>query len=306
MKTVTAAMATYLAGDFIELATCLQVYLKNGDTLSVTDWQTPVTYAGITYSSLFETYARGNVRTSSDLSTPSVEATGLTGQTTLGGNGVDEADIQAGFFDGATFILFQMVPTDTNAATYGIIRIRAGRLGVITNAEGQYTFSLDGWATILQQNFTDTYNLACNADLFDSRCGLSPTAFTDSGTVTSLGGPANQNFSVTNSTARATGFYNFGVFTWVTGANADLSMEVKSWNAQNLLSNLGAIYLYLPMAYDVQVGDTFTVQSGCDKSLSTCVNTYSNAINHRGFPYIPGLDTYFYANASLQYPNSAS
>ena len=37
-------------------------------------------------------------------------------------------------------------------------------------------------------------------------------------------------------------------------------------------------------------GQTFTVTAGCDKTVATCSAKFSNAINFRGFPHMPGND----------------
>jgi uncharacterized phage protein (TIGR02218 family) len=37
-------------------------------------------------------------------------------------------------------------------------------------------------------------------------------------------------------------------------------------------------------------GDTFTVAAGCDKQLATCRTKFSNTVNFRGFPHMPGND----------------
>lgn len=304
-KTISTAMATYLKSDFIQLATCLNIQLKNTDVVAITDWQAPVTYAGTTYKTLFETFAMSAMDNSVGLGVPTVNATGLTGQALIGAGGINNADIEGGIFDGATFTMFQMVPSDTNATTYGIIKLRAGRFGKATSVEGQYTIELRGLTSLLQQTYIQTYNLACNADLFDTRCGLSPDAFTDGCTVTGSISGGNL-FTFLTGTNRATGFYNAGVLTWTGGLNTGLSIEVKTHEAGNGFGDFGSLLLYLPMEYAIQIGDTFYAQAGCDKSLTTCANVFNNAINHRGFPYIPGLDTYFYANAALAYPTSDS
>jgi uncharacterized phage protein (TIGR02218 family) len=64
-------------------------------------------------------------------------------------------------------------------------------------------------------------------------------------------------------------------------------------------ASAGSIGLDLPMAYAIQAGDTYTATAGCDKNASTCRDTYSNIVNFRGCPFIPGPD------AILQYPNAS-
>ena len=38
------------------------------------------------------------------------------------------------------------------------------------------------------------------------------------------------------------------------------------------------------------VGDTFNAIAGCDKTISTCIAKFNNAVNFRGEPYVPGMD----------------
>jgi len=47
-----------------------------------------------------------------------------------------------------------------------------------------------------------------------------------------------------------------------------------------------------------QVGDTYEVETGCDKLVATCIAKFNNVYNFRGEPYIPGFHKQFL------YPNS--
>ena len=40
----------------------------------------------------------------------------------------------------------------------------------------------------------------------------------------------------------------------------------------------------------INVGDTFDVWAGCDKTMNKCVNFFNNLNNFRGFNSIPGAD----------------
>ena len=41
---------------------------------------------------------------------------------------------------------------------------------------------------------------------------------------------------------------------------------------------------------DIAIGDSFDIIAGCDKTASICSGRFSNIINFRGFPDIPGTD----------------
>lgn len=87
---------------------------------------------------------------------------------------------------------------------------------------------------------------------------------------------------------QTSGFFDFGVVTWLTGANAGLSMEVKSFSA-------GQVTLVLPMPFPISTAgdspsDTFKIVAGCDKAFATCRDKFHNVENFRGEPFIPGVD----------------
>lgn len=48
--------------------------------------------------------------------------------------------------------------------------------------------------------------------------------------------------------------------------------------------------LQLPMPYDIEIADTYSVIAGCDKTFATCKAKFNNVVNFRGFPHIPGAD----------------
>lgn len=65
--------------------------------------------------------------------------------------------------------------------------------------------------------------------------------------------------------------------------NQSIHMEVKS-------STVNTFNLFLPMPFEITIGDTFDVYYGCDKRLTICKTKFANHINFQGFPYIPGVD----------------
>lgn len=81
-------------------------------------------------------------------------------------------------------------------------------------------------------------------------------------------------------------FFDGGLLTFSTGNNVDVSREIGVFTPNS--SNDGTVRLYLRMPYVIQVGDTGVLYPGCDKNLSTCKARFSNVVNFRGFPHIPG------------------
>ena len=53
----------------------------------------------------------------------------------------------------------------------------------------------------------------------------------------------------------------------------------------------GAFVLAFAVPFNIAVGDTFSVVPGCrHRRTEDCKNKFSNVINFRGFPDVPGND----------------
>lgn len=145
---------------------------------------------------------------------------------------------------------------------------------------------LTGFSSKLLKPMGRIYNRLCDADLFDARCTVNPASHTVTGSVTV--DPSFPDLFQTN-LSQADGYFDDGELLWTSGNNDGLAMEVESY-----LNSTGLVQLYLPMPKVVLTGDDFTIKRGCNKTLSDCKTKYSNVINFRGFPYIPGNDVLLY------------
>ena len=45
-----------------------------------------------------------------------------------------------------------------------------------------------------------------------------------------------------------------------------------------------------PTTFEVEVGDTFAITAGCNKTLGVCIGRFANKDNFRGFPHVPVSD----------------
>lgn len=160
-----------------------------------------------------------------------------------------------------------------------ILNVSNANPGVV-RLTGPFTFPLGSPVTISQINGMPLLNqdtIIRNPDYahnhFDLGIDTSDTSiygtYLNNGIVTPLGG--------------TTGYFDYGLITFTSGLNTGLSMEVKSYVP-------GQITLQLPFPYAVAVGDAYTMHAGCDKSLATCRDRFSNLVNMRAFPYLPGID----------------
>jgi uncharacterized phage protein (TIGR02218 family) len=84
-----------------------------------------------------------------------------------------------------------------------------------------------------------------------------------------------------------------GTITWITGSNAGVSIELKTYD-----TNTSTVVLWLGANFPIAPGDTFYYSPGCDKTRETCFKKFNNILNFRGEPDMPGLDQ------ALSYPES--
>lgn len=82
------------------------------------------------------------------------------------------------------------------------------------------------------------------------------------------------------------GYYDGGLLRWETGRNAGRAQEIKTWKG-------GKLKLFQRPFHIPQEGDRFVIHPGCDKTRATCVEKFSNILNFRGEPDVPGQDKYY-------------
>ena len=159
-----------------------------------------------------------------------------------------------------------------------------------THTNETWICRFEGKSRWLKQPIGDVYTRNCRYILGDARClfdldETSPQPFKETTTVSSVP-DANKNF-VGLGITQATGFFGLGLITWNTGANAGILSEAKTHIE---VFGDAAFLLWNETPFPIQVGDSFTVTAGCDKTLATCRDKFDNLVNHGGFPSIPGTD----------------
>jgi uncharacterized phage protein (TIGR02218 family) len=199
---------------------------------------------------------------------------------------ISETDLRAGLYDHARIDVYMCNWADL---TQGVMQLRRGWLGEVKLIGGKYQAELRGLHDLLQRPFGKIYSPECRYALGDTGCKINLASFTVTGSVTSTTDAAH--FTDT-SRSEADNSFNYGLLTWASGANAGLSMEVKSFVSKQFT-------LWLPMPNAVAVGNTYSVYKGCDKRFATCQSVFNNVANFGGFPYLPGVDRI------LNYPDAS-
>lgn len=275
MKSVPAALQTHYSGNATTLALLWKITRRDGRVYGFTDHDQPIPHGDLRYqpTSAFDASA---VSTRAELNVDNLEVVGL-----LDAEGITTEDIEAGLWDGAAVRIVEVNWADL---TMGENVIRVGELGNIQHRHGQYVAELRGLMQALQNNIGRVVSPSCDAKLGDARCGVdldgSP-GYRVTGTVTSV---TNRRSFTASGLAQAADYFKSGDVTFTSGLNDGIRMEVKAHTTG------GVIGLQLPMPFDIQVGDTFTIVPGCDNTKATCKTKFNNVVNFRGFSFVPGPD----------------
>ena len=195
----------------------------------------------------------------------------------LSSDRITEDDLCGGVYDFAKITIYLVNWKNLNEPK---MILRRGTIGRVTYAKDSFTAEVRGLLEAYQDKAGALYQKLCRAEFGDARCKINLAAHTFSGTVTSVINEA----TFTTDVLQASGYFDYGVLTWTGGDNKDAKCEVKS-NQEN-----GTFELYLPLAWQPVIGDTFSVIAGCDRNYSTCITKWANWINFRGEPFIPGTD----------------
>jgi uncharacterized phage protein (TIGR02218 family) len=201
----------------------------------------------------------------------------------LADDSLSEADLAAGRYDSASVETWLV---DWSEPALRVL-LAKDTLGEVRREGAAFSAELRSPADRLNQESGRLYTATCSADLGDAHCTVDLTlpAFRANGAVVSLAG--NSNFVASGLDAFADGWFTAGRLTFAAGANEGLAVEIKSHRKD---AGIVSLTLWQAMPEAIVPGDTFTVTAGCDKRLATCRDRFSNTINFRGFPHIPGND----------------
>lgn len=195
---------------------------------------------------------------------------------------LNEDDLAAGRYDAAQVELWLVDWTEPALR----VLLAKGTMGEVKREGLAFTAEVRGLSQRLGEESGRLYTATCSADLGDARCkiDLDQPAYRGEGMVTAVS--ATAAFTASGLDAYADGWFAAGKLTFVMGANAGLSVEVKAHVNDGIVS----LTLWQQMPQPIAVGDTFTVTAGCDKRFTTCHDRFNNVVNFRGFPHIPGND----------------
>jgi len=277
MRDIPQEMQARLDSGATTMCRCWLVTRKDGVTLGFTDHDRALVVEGVRYAA--ETgLSAGALDLATGLSADNGEVLGA-----LSADAIREQDIAAGLYDGAEVKqwLVDWQRPDLRVALF------TGRIGEIRRGQGAFEAELRSLVDDLNRPVGRALGHDCDATLGDARCGVdvADPAWRTDGNVISVDGAGA--LIVSGLAGYAPAWFSQGVVTWTTGANAGTRSALRHDTLRNGVRVLG---LRTGAAFAVAAGDTFSIVAGCDRRAETCRAKFSNFLNFRGFPHIPGED----------------
>lgn len=195
--------------------------------------------------------------------------------------GLIEDDIIKGCYDGARVEVDLVDWTDV--ASY--VRIETGLIGEITRSGLGFTTEIRSLATRLDEEKGRLFRPSCSANLGDHHCGVSLTdaRYRVDSMITNVEGRQRISLPpVVNGH-----LFEAGSVIFMSGESSGDHIEITGVSDDETSFH---IVLWRPPRGVVKAQDQVRIIAGCDKSFSSCRDRFSNTINFRGFPHMPGND----------------
>lgn len=295
MKSISVALAAHLALPCTTLAMLWKVTRADATIFGFTNHDVDISYSGVVYKALTG-YTPSATESGSELGTDNLQITAF-----LDSTAIDEDDLRAGLYNYADIEIRLVNYADL---TMGDLKIRKGTLGQVKIKNGEFSAEIRGLTFWLTTMLGETFGPGCRADLGDAQCQVNLALLRQNGSVATV--TDNETFVPAAGLSPAgAGYFNQGIVTWTSGANNGTAMEISSWDGVTAT-------LFESMANDIAIGDTFTIEPGCNKGTDcntkfvgvhlldgSVTGTGGNILNKRSEDFIPGTD------AILQYPNAS-
>jgi uncharacterized phage protein (TIGR02218 family) len=272
MKNLVSGLQDHLNSRTTTMCYCWKVTRVDGTVQGFTEHDEDVTFDGVTY------LAESGITASRIQQSLGLAADNLNIEGALSSATINEDDLAAGLYDNADLTLYWVNYVDPSER----VTVDRGNIGEVQRMETMFSTEFRSRTQRLNQTTGRQYQRTCDAVLGDARCGvnLSSSTYRGTGTISSASG---RTFVVSGIGAYASGFFTGGVLTFTSGANDDLSFEVKEHDGST-------VTLWDVPPETVAASDGFRITAGCDHTAATCKAKFSNFVNFRGFPHIPGND----------------
>lgn len=272
-----SALQAHLAEKVTTICRAWAVTRRDGVVLGFTDHDRALTFGGIDFSASSGMTARA-VEQTTGLAVDNSEAVGA-----LSDASIRDEDVRAGLFDGALVRSWLVNWQDVSARRL----LFRGRLGEIERQGGRFRAELRGLSDLLNQPQGRVYQRPCSAVLGDGQCRFDTalSGFSVEADVVSVTGGVE--LCLPGQPGLEDGWFARGRIEVLTGAAVGAVGIVKR---DREVAGQRLIEVWEVLSSGFSPGDRVRIEAGCDKRAETCRDKFSNFLNFRGFPDIPGED----------------
>lgn len=267
----------HLATGATTLCRCWALHRRDGSVLGCTDHDKDLTFEGIIFRADSGMSARA-FQQSTGLAVDNSEAIGA-----LSDEAITEADIEAGRFDAARVTMWMVNWSDPVDRS---VRF-SGSIGEIVRAGSSFRAELRGLTETLNKPQGLVFQRTCSAVLGDRRCrvNLDDQRFWTEISVENV--LHRKIFLFDAFPPFQAGWFERGSLSFLDGEARGLGGHIKIDRAAGAGRR---IVLWQELRATIAQGDRIRLTAGCDKRPETCMQKFSNFLNFRGFPTIPGED----------------
>lgn len=273
MRAIDPRLAVRIASEATTLALCWRVVRADGVALGFTTHDRALMLGGLAY------------RPAPGLKPSAIEASGgedghaMDVAGALSDAALSEVDLERGRYVGADVTTFLV---DWEQPEAGTLELASGRIGDVEARDGEFVAELRTPLAELRATPIELYSPECRARLGDRRCRVDLSRHTSMTTVQAVEGTLTLVMAAPLGAGDA---LRYGRLRVLTGAAAGEEREItESVDTRASIDD--------PIA-GLGQGARIEVRAGCDKRFATCRDRFTNTLNFRGEPHVPGADAAF-------------
>jgi uncharacterized phage protein (TIGR02218 family) len=272
VRTIPDGLAQRLGGAATTLARCWRLTRADGRVLGFTDHDEALEFGGTRFAAATG-LSGSEAERALGLAPGTQEVEGA-----LSALAITEEDIAAGLYDEARVESFLVEWREPEH----FMRLDVATIGEVRRAGESFTAELRGPEAALDRERGRLYRRRCDAALGDARCGVD------------LAAGGRRVTGAVSSAEDTTAELAAGEIDPALFLRGQLTIGGESREIVGVSPGSGAgawrLQIAAPFRVKPEAGADATMTAGCDKSFGTCRTRFSNQLNFRGFPHLPGTD----------------
>lgn len=264
------SLTEHIATGVTTLCYCWVITRQDNVTIGFTDHDEDVTVDGVLC------YASAGITTTKFQRSLGLVDDNLDVDGVIDNDMLTETDLALGRYDEGSVRLYLV--NWTNPTEFDLLA--RGRIGTVTSTDlGKFTAEFRSESDQLGQSAGRLFQRTCGTFLGATECGVNTSlpAHRLSSTATAAEGHV---VTVSGATAYADEWFALGTLTHAaTGVTYRIRRHVGD-----------LVYLWERPKVAIEPGDAVMVIAGCRRTDSVCAAKFSNIVNFRGFPFMPGQD----------------